>query len=93
MCAAIEGECKESSLLQSPALASRLRNVLLVPQVSAHRLNNKELDKLVGALGRSKVTWRRALLLHDWLQSIGHPPDDRLCTTLIRCGCASNVDA
>ena len=47
-------------------------------QVSAHRLNNKELDKLVGALGRSKVTWRRALLLHDWLQSIGHPPDDRL---------------
>ena len=54
-------------------------------QVSAHRLNNKELDKLVGALGRSKVTWRRALLLHDWLQSIGHPPDDRLCTTLIRC--------
>ena len=59
----------------------------MILQVSAHRLNNKELDKLVGALGRSKATWRRALLLHDWLQSIGHPPDDRLCTTLIRCGC------
>ena len=67
--------------------------MLFIPQVSAHRLNNKELDKLVGALGRSKVTWRRALLLHDWLQSIGHPPDDRLCTTLIRCERAHSVEA
>lgn len=86
-------EDKDGSLSQPPALASRLRNVLLILQVSAHRLNNKELDKLVGALGRSKVTWRRALLLHDWLQSIGHPPDDRLCTTLIRCERAHSVEA
>jgi hypothetical protein len=47
-------------------------------------LDNRELDKLVGALGRSKATWRRALLLHEWLLSMGHMPDDRLCTTLIR---------
>ena len=53
-------------------------------QVTGRGLNNRELDKLVAALGRSKATWRRALMLHDWLQSIGHHPDDRLCTTLIR---------
>ena len=53
-------------------------------QVPAGRLDNRELDKLVGALGRSRATWRRALLLHEWLLGLGHAPDDRLCTTLIR---------
>ena len=53
-------------------------------QVAGRGLNNRELDKLVAALGRSKATWRRAVMLHDWLLSIGHHPDDRLCTTLIR---------
>lgn len=47
-------------------------------------LDNRELDKLLAALGRNKVTWRRALVLHEWLLSMGHIPDDRLCTTLIR---------
>ncbi len=47
-------------------------------------LDNRELDKLVAALGRSKATWRRALLLHEWLLALGHAPDDRLCTTLMR---------
>ena len=50
----------------------------------AGKLDNRELDKLVGALGRSRATWRRALLLHEWLLGLGHAPDDRLCTTLIR---------
>jgi len=31
-------------------------------------LDNRELDKLVAGLGRSKATWRRALMLHQWLQ-------------------------
>lgn len=53
-------------------------------QVPAGKLDNRELDKLVGALGRSRATWRRALLLHEWLLGLGHAPDDRLCTTLIR---------
>ena len=53
-------------------------------QVCARGLDNRELDKLVGALGRSKATWRRALLLHEWLLGMGHTPDDRLCTTLMR---------
>ena len=53
-------------------------------QVTAVKLDNRELDKLVGALGRSRATWRRALLLHEWLLGLGHAPDDRLCTTLIR---------
>ena len=55
-----------------------------VRQVPAGKLDNRELDKLVGALGRSRATWRRALLLHEWLLGLGHAPDDRLCTTLIR---------
>ena len=53
-------------------------------QVAVGKLDNRELDKLVGALGRSRATWRRALLLHEWLLGLGHAPDDRLCTTLIR---------
>ena len=48
------------------------------------QLDNRELDKLFAALGRNKATWRRALVLHEWLLSMGHIPDDRLCTTLIR---------
>lgn len=53
-------------------------------QVDPRALDNRELDKLVAALGRSKATWRRALLLHEWLLALGHAPDDRLCTTLMR---------
>ena len=51
---------------------------------SSFQLDNRELDKLFAALGRNKATWRRALVLHEWLLSMGHVPDDRLCTTLIR---------
>jgi pentatricopeptide repeat protein len=54
--------------------------------------DNRELDKLVAALGRSKATWRRALVLHEWLLAIGHKADDRLCTTLIRV-CAQHGQA
>jgi hypothetical protein len=45
-------------------------------------LDNRELDKLVGTLGRNKATWRRALVLSQWLQESGHILDDRLCTTV-----------
>lgn len=45
-------------------------------------LDNRELDKLVGALGRNKATWRRALVLLQWLQEARHTLDDRLCTTV-----------
>ncbi|KAK9833369.1 hypothetical protein WJX84_000847, partial [Apatococcus fuscideae] len=48
------------------------------------RLNNRELDKLVNNLGRNPATWRRSLLLHTWLQDLGHRPDARLCTSLIK---------
>ncbi|KAK9827398.1 hypothetical protein WJX81_006751 [Elliptochloris bilobata] len=61
-------------------------------KVAAGKLDNRELDKLVGALGRSRATWRRALLLHEWLLGLGHAPDDRLCTTLIRV-CAQHGQA
>lgn len=45
-------------------------------------LDNWKLDKLVAALGRSRATWRRALVLHEWLKDTGHMMDDRLCTTV-----------
>lgn len=32
--------------------------------------DNRELDKLVAALGRNKSTWRRALMLHEWLLEV-----------------------
>ncbi len=51
-----------------------------LPPPGAVRLtpsDNRELDKLVAALGRNKATWRRALMLHEWLLKIGHRPDDR----------------
>lgn len=54
--------------------------------------DNRELDKLVAALGRNKATWRRAILLHEWLLQVGHKPDDRLCTSLIRV-CAQHGQA
>ncbi|KAL4443011.1 hypothetical protein ABPG77_008502 [Micractinium sp. CCAP 211/92] len=60
--------------------------------VDLHASDNRELDKLVAALGRNKSTWRRALALHDWLLQSGHRPDDRLCTTLIRV-CAQHGQA
>lgn len=50
--------------------------------VPAGSLDNRELDKLVGTLGRNKATWRRALVLSQWLQESGHVLDDRLCTTV-----------
>lgn len=55
-----------------------------LPTANFCQLDNRELDKLFAALGRNKATWRRALVLHEWLLSMGHIPDDRLCTTLIR---------
>ena len=42
------------------------------PAAAALRLDNRELDKLVAALGRSRATWRRALMLHEWLLAAGH---------------------
>eukprot|EP00879_Flechtneria_rotunda_P000900 GHRR01001027.1.p1 GENE.GHRR01001027.1~~GHRR01001027.1.p1 ORF type:complete len:1006 (+),score=494.19 GHRR01001027.1:90-3107(+) len=67
-------------------LADAAAPVVLPPpgSVPPGSLDNRELDKLVGTLGRNKATWRRALLLSQWLQDSGHILDDRLCTTLIR---------
>ncbi|KAG1667855.1 hypothetical protein FOA52_011043 [Chlamydomonas sp. UWO 241] len=66
-----------------------------LPQPGAttgRRLDNWKLDKLVSQLGKSKATWRRALVLYEWLKDSGHKLDDRLCTTLIRM-CADQRDA
>eukprot|EP00798_Chlamydomonas_sp_ICE-L_P012469 gene12469-15676_t len=54
-------------------------------------LDNWKLDKLVASLGRNRATWRRALVLYEWLKDSGHDLDDRLCTTLIRM-CADHGD-
>ncbi|GIL54874.1 hypothetical protein Vafri_10569 [Volvox africanus] len=55
-------------------------------------LDNWKLDKLVLSLSANKATWRRSLLLFEWLKATGHPLDDRLCTTLIRV-CSDHGDA
>ena len=60
--------------------------------VTLRDADNRELDKLVAALGRNRATWRRALALHEWLLQAGHRADDRLCTTLIRV-CAQHGQA
>eukprot|EP01023_Acetabularia_acetabulum_P005597 TRINITY_DN1229_c0_g1_i1.p1 TRINITY_DN1229_c0_g1~~TRINITY_DN1229_c0_g1_i1.p1 ORF type:complete len:763 (-),score=165.15 TRINITY_DN1229_c0_g1_i1:4347-6635(-) len=67
-------------------LADPSANVLLPPpgSINPSSLDNRELDKLMGNLGKNKATWRRVLLLHEWLVAMGHKPDNRLCTTLIR---------
>lgn len=50
--------------------------------IDSSLLDNWKLDKLVAALGRSRTTWRRALMLYDWLRASNHSLDDRLCTTV-----------
>lgn len=45
-------------------------------------LDNWKLDKLVLSLSANKATWRRSLLLFEWLKAAGHQLDDRLCTTV-----------
>ncbi|KAL6753429.1 hypothetical protein V8C86DRAFT_460184 [Haematococcus lacustris] len=60
--------------------------------VEAGQLDNSKLDKLVTTLSRHRGTWRRVLLLYEWLKGCGHTLDDRLCTTLIRV-CADHGDA
>ena len=47
-------------------------NVELPPvgSVQLRDSDNRELDKLVAALGRNKTTWRRALTLHEWLLQV-----------------------
>ena len=50
---------------------------------------NKQLDVLVNEIGRNKKTWRRSLVLLDWLLQMNHKPDSRFCTTIIRI-CAQN---
>ncbi len=45
-------------------------------------LDNWKLDKLVLSLSANAATWRRALLLFEWLKAAGHQLDDRLCTTV-----------
>eukprot|EP01023_Acetabularia_acetabulum_P022449 TRINITY_DN2208_c0_g1_i2.p1 TRINITY_DN2208_c0_g1~~TRINITY_DN2208_c0_g1_i2.p1 ORF type:complete len:722 (-),score=147.86 TRINITY_DN2208_c0_g1_i2:642-2807(-) len=52
--------------------------------VDGGSLDNRELDKLMSNIGKNKSIWKRVLQLHEWLVSINHKPDNRLCTTLIR---------
>lgn len=49
-----------------------------------HASHGKKLDQLVAQLGRSKATWRRALVLYEWLKDGPQSMlmDARLCTTV-----------
>ena len=70
-------------------------HVINLPAAEAVQLvnfTNKNLDRLVSKLGKSKSLWRRVLVLHEWLLLVGHIPDTRLCTTVwhLRPHCRSN---
>lgn len=80
---------KELDQLLDPSRPVRLPDP---NSISSRQLDNRQLDKLVGNLGKSKATWRRALVLYEWLKDSGHRLDDRLCTTLIRL-CAEHGQA
>jgi pentatricopeptide repeat protein len=45
---------------------------------------NMSLDKVILTLGRHHATWKRALLLFDWLVENNHKIDERLCASVIR---------
>eukprot|EP00983_Pelagomonas_calceolata_P042822 1138666-Pelagomonas_calceolata.AAC.6 len=67
------------------ALADPSSSVALPPPgtFSPDQLDNWRLDKLVATLGRSRSTWRRSLVLYEWLKASNKPLDDRLCTTVL----------
>jgi hypothetical protein len=62
----------------------------LEPNQRLPPLDNRDLDKLFTALGRSKATWRRALVLHEWLIQVsrkrGMAVSARACVWWGRCG-------
>jgi hypothetical protein len=66
------------------ALADPARPLALPPAAALQEagLDNRELDKLMSAIGRNRSTWRRALVLFEWLKEAAHAMDDRLCTTV-----------
>lgn len=46
--------------------------------------HNLSLDKVILALGKHRATWRRAIMLYEWLVENEHEFDDRLCASVIR---------
>ncbi len=79
-----------------PAYVSRLMDPSVTPDlpVSAtglSRENNAALDRIIGTMAKHRATWRRSVLLFDWLVEHGHDVDERLCATVIRL-CTSRGD-
>eukprot|EP00191_Tetraselmis_sp_GSL018_P019157 CAMPEP_0177591312 /NCGR_PEP_ID=MMETSP0419_2-20121207/7925_1 /TAXON_ID=582737 /ORGANISM="Tetraselmis sp., Strain GSL018" /LENGTH=461 /DNA_ID=CAMNT_0019082035 /DNA_START=245 /DNA_END=1627 /DNA_ORIENTATION=+ len=70
--------------------ASRVINLPAAEAVKLVNFTNKNLDRLVAKLGRIPSLWRRVLVLHEWLLLVGHTPDARLCTSVMRVCCANN---
>mmetsp|Transcript_8498 Transcript_8498/g.24365 ORF Transcript_8498/g.24365 Transcript_8498/m.24365 type:complete len:757 (-) Transcript_8498:177-2447(-) len=61
-------------------------HIVRLPAAEAVELvnfTNKNIDRLVSKLGKSRKLWRRVLVLHEWLLLVGHQPDNRLCTTIM----------
>ena len=46
--------------------------------------HNAALDRIIATMSKHRATWRRSVLLFDWLVEHGHDVDDRLCATVIR---------
>ncbi len=88
---ASEGLPPELLLLLDPKAPAQLPPAM-AGDAGTRRLSNRGLDRLLCALGRSRATWRRALMVLEWLKASGFNVDARLATTVVRL-CADNGDA
>lgn len=54
--------------------------------------HNASLDRIIATMSKHRATWRRSILLFDWLVQHGYEVDERLCGTVIRL-CTSRGDS
>ena len=71
------------------------QSVSLPPWSKEMSITSRQMDQLITRLGKTRTTWRRCLVLFEWLKALPSPSsifDERLCATLIRI-CSRHDDA
>jgi pentatricopeptide repeat protein len=76
--------------LMDPAAHPELPAVLSPGELGPE--HNASLDRIVATMAKHRATWKRSILLFDWLVEGGHEVDERLCGTIIRL-CTSRGDS
>lgn len=80
-----------------PAYVTRLMDPSVAPDLPGGGVtglgpeDNAALDRIIGTMAKHGGTWRRSVMLFDWLVEHGHDVDERLCATVIRL-CTSRGD-